>query len=939
MTSLAPSIDGGGIGPLVTPADLASSVAAGNNSASLQSQDSYTVTIDNLPVSLFRKYAFTFSYIYSDPSGPIDGPRSATYFVEYTPPNECTEPTNVTVTQGIGSYGIKWDKPTFGTYVDTIIYESPNGSFDSTSKIVYIGTANQCTVLTGTDYSQRFIKIYYRDKYLHQSPIGTVAGPISGKNSDPDTSTAPSAPSLGLPVSFLDADDKSGFSAGVTINWSPNSGTNTAGYVIRWSTQNPAVITNPLWEYGQVEGQSSSSFTVKGLIPNTLYYYQVTSKSPYNAISWTSPQSGTFGPVVDPTAPSDVWAQLKSILSIGGKTADLFKIGTGITQPINNSITTTPTMTASLPWSGIILNKSTTDQGNNYWLNTGQFRVGNSSSFLYWDGSNIYTTGRINATGGSFSGDIQLSTGSLYTGSTPNSGARVRFNSGGIYAYDSTSTNSSTGNTFTLDAATGLISAQKGSISGWTIDGTKFSQNGAVIDSAGKISLGTTANASVYLSATDPTYRIWVGNNNGANASFSVDSAGILRATGAIISGSISIGSTLSDGTSLTDVKNGSSAGASALQPNGTLTGSVAGTATINGTTASTVVTNAAKSGTAVQPGNGLTVDSTTKIINGLQASSGMKISSGGTKPVYMDNTGLYMTGSSGLYSIFLDASTGDAVFRGTVYATNGDFASTLTGAVIKTAASGQRITMNETSNFINFYPSDSSYSPGTIGMQNTLMRILGPSGPGQTASNIDMYGGSSTSYIDLQADQIKVGILSTSSLISTGSIGTSVNSGSAFDTRTGAFLSNSGYIIARRASGVPLFSHRTDSNGAVVQFYFSGVSGGSIVGSTTATPSFSGTSDYRAKKNIEDYAGALNKLNLTKPKSFIMKNDENEKTQVNFIAHEFAEVFPEFVFGEKDAVDSDGNPEYQTITTTNLIPYLVAAIKELSQKVDDLSK
>jgi len=246
---------------------------------------------------------------------------------------------------------------------------------------------------------------------------------------------------------------------------------------------------------------------------------------------------------VDPSAPSDAWAQLKSILSIGGKTADLFKIGTGITQTINNSITTTPTMTASLPWSGIILNKSTTDQGNNYWLNTGQFRVGSSSSFLYWDGSNLYTTGKINATGGSFTGDVQLNGGSLYTGPTPNSGARVRFNSGGIYGYDSTSTSISTGQTFMLDASTGLISAQKGSISGWSIDGTKFSQNGATISSTGYLSLGAAASDQIVLSAVDTNYRLWIGNNNGTYGSFKVDKNGVLYAQGAQISGNIVIGS------------------------------------------------------------------------------------------------------------------------------------------------------------------------------------------------------------------------------------------------------------------------------------------------------------------------------------------------------------------------------------------------------------
>jgi hypothetical protein len=544
MSSLPPAVDGGTAGAIVAPADLASSLLIGQNAASLQSQDSYTVTIDNLPVKLFTKYGFTFSYLYSDPSGTIEGPRSATYFISYTPPNECTEPTNVVLTQGIGSYGITWDKPTFGTYVDTIIYESSSETFDDNSKVVYIGTANQCTVLTGGDYSQRFVKVYYRDKYLHKSPNGTVKGPISGKNSDPDTSTPPAAPtSVNTPTPFIDSYDKSGFSAGVTFSWTANTDSNTSGYVIRWSTQNPVTTQNPIWEYGQVEGKATTSFTVKGLVPNTLYYYQVTAKSPYNAISWVSPYNGTFGPVVDSSAPADAWAQLKSILSIGGKTADLFKIGTGITQPINNSITTTPTMTASLPWSGIILNKSTTDQGNNYWLNTGQFRVGSSTNFLYWDGSNLYTTGKINATGGSFSGDIQLSTGSLYTGTTPNSGARVRFNNGGLYGYDSTSTSDTTGQTFSIDASTGLLYAKKGTVSGWSIDGTTFSQNGAILSSTGYLSLGKASADQIVLSAIDSNYRLWIGNNNGTYGSFKVDKNGVLYAQGAQISGNVVIGS------------------------------------------------------------------------------------------------------------------------------------------------------------------------------------------------------------------------------------------------------------------------------------------------------------------------------------------------------------------------------------------------------------
>jgi hypothetical protein len=53
-------------------------------------------------------------------------------------------------------------------------------------------------------------------------------------------------------------------------------------------------------------------------------------------------------------------------------------------------------------------------------------------------------------------------------------------------------------------------------------------------------------NAIAVMSGTDPGYRIWVGNPDPALAAFSVDKNGVLRATGAIISGEIDIPDTTS---------------------------------------------------------------------------------------------------------------------------------------------------------------------------------------------------------------------------------------------------------------------------------------------------------------------------------------------------------------------------------------------------------
>lgn len=80
----------------------------------------------------------------------------------------------------------------------------------------------------------------------------------------------------------------------------------------------------------------------------------------------------------------------------------------------------------------------------------GQFSLKNRLAF---DGTNLSLQGSITATGGSFTGNVQLNGGSLYAGSSPSSGARLIMNQNGLTAY-----NSSNVSTFTIDAATGSIS-------------------------------------------------------------------------------------------------------------------------------------------------------------------------------------------------------------------------------------------------------------------------------------------------------------------------------------------------------------------------------------------------------------------------------------------------------------------------------------------------
>ncbi len=73
-------------------------------------------------------------------------------------------------------------------------------------------------------------------------------------------------------------------------------------------------------------------------------------------------------------------------------------------------------------------------------------------------------------------------------------------------------------------------------VAGWELSATTISKNNAVLDSAGQLVLGT-ANDIVYISASDATYRLWVGNATAGSATFSVTKAGAILSTSGNIAG------------------------------------------------------------------------------------------------------------------------------------------------------------------------------------------------------------------------------------------------------------------------------------------------------------------------------------------------------------------------------------------------------------------
>jgi hypothetical protein len=114
--------------------------------------------------------------------------------------------------------------------------------------------------------------------------------------------------------------------------------------------------------------------------------------------------------------------------------------------------------------------------------------------------------------------------------------------------------------------------------------------------------------------------------------------------------------------------------------------------------------------------------------------------------------------------------------------------------------------------------------------------------------------------------------------------------------------------------------------------FRYNGTSIGSIIGNGTST-TYATSSDYRLKENIAPMTGALAKVAQLKPCTYTWKS--NGSSGEGFIAHELAEVMPQAVTGEKDAVDENGNPDYQGIDTSFLVATLTAAIQELKAEFD----
>jgi hypothetical protein len=157
------------------------------------------------------------------------------------------------------------------------------------------------------------------------------------------------------------------------------------------------------------------------------------------------------------------------------------------------------------------------------------------------------------------------------------------------------------------------------------------------------------------------------------------------------------------------------------------------------------------------------------------------------------------------------------------------------------------------------------------------------------------------------------------------------------FDTTGTPSASVTGAAFTPQTNGrMSLFSS-TSSTASQKHVLFFNPNGevGSISTNASAT-AYTTSSDYRLKENIIPLTGASERVLQLKPSRFNFIADPDIQVD-GFIAHEAQAVVPECVTGEKDAVDDKGNPIYQGIDQSKLVPLLTAALQEAIAKIETL--
>lgn len=289
----------------------------------------------------------------------------------------------------------------------------------------------------------------------------------------------------------------------------------------------------------------------------------------------------------------------------------------------------------------------------------------------------------------------------------------------------------------------------------------------------------------------------------------------------------------------------------------------------------------------------------------------------GGTNPILWHRA----AGTGGAQVVVNDA--GEAFFRGRASSTWGSWRRAWTNADFGIHSGGGA-------------PSSSDVmaaSPANI--------EINYNGSGDRPAHIDFHSRDGTDY---DARIIKnSGSNGTLELVATnGSVINNIKFAASSQATEFNYGSNAGTRIIKYAPGgggtagvVDVWHNGTPVGSGYYACYYNGSQVGSISAASSSSVAYNTTSDYRLKYNEKDIKDALRIIFKLSPYEFNWKADGSYDH--GFFAHELQEVMPHAVTGEKDGVNEEGDPVYQQVDYSRLVPLLTKGIQELMESVKSL--
>ncbi|BAQ90439.1 endo-N-actetylneuraminidase [uncultured Mediterranean phage uvMED] len=262
-------------------------------------------------------------------------------------------------------------------------------------------------------------------------------------------------------------------------------------------------------------------------------------------------------------------------------------------------------------------------------------------------------------------------------------------------------------------------------------------------------------------------------------------------------------------------------------------------------------------------------------------------------------------------------------------------------GLHIKTGDSGTSSVLNSADELVI---EGSANSGMTIlsGTSNTGMIRFGDSGN----SNI---GGITYSHTDNQM-QFNTNGTSRTVIASDGTHYINTTAGNLKSANSSGFVTKGGSTLGETQiasnTGNPLTINRSNDDSTsrnLITFYRASNNIG-VITATNSSTSYNTNSDYRLKENQVSISNGIERLKQLQPYRFNFKIDP-DTTVDGFFAHEVQDIVPEAITGEKDATETytDENGDEQTrikpqsIDQSKLVPLLVAAVQELTTRLEAL--